>query len=41
MLLWGETVNEKELKESHGNLYHIHFFQYYRQKVNGLDYPLV
>lgn len=41
MLLWGEIKNEKELKESTGNLYHIHFFQYYHQKLKRMGYPLV
>jgi len=41
MLLWGKVVNEKTLSPSSGNLYHIHFLQYYHQKLKGLDYPLV
>ena len=33
MLLWGEIVNEKILRQSSGNLYHIHFLLYYHQKL--------
>jgi hypothetical protein len=40
MLLWGEIVNEKILRESSGNLYHIHFLLYYHQKLKGANYPL-
>ena len=41
MLLWGNVINEKKIKEPTGNLYHIHFLLYYHQKLKGLDYPLV
>jgi hypothetical protein len=41
MLLFGEIVNEKILKQTSGNLYHIHFLLYYHQKLKRLDYPLV
>jgi hypothetical protein len=41
MLLWGEIVHEKTLRQSSGNLYHIHFLLYYHQKLKRLDYPLV
>ena len=41
MLLWGEILHEKKLRESSGNLYHIHFLLYYHQKLKAADYPLV
>jgi hypothetical protein len=41
MLLWGEIINEKILRQSPGNLYHIHFLLHYHQKLKRLDYPLV
>jgi hypothetical protein len=41
MMLWGEIVNEKILKQSSGNLYHIHFLLYYHQKLKKEGYPLV
>lgn len=41
MLLWGEIINEKTLKQSPGNLYHIHFLLYYHQKLKRTDYRLV
>jgi hypothetical protein len=41
MLLWGEVVNEKTLKPSSGNLYHVHFLLYYHQKLKKAGYPLV
>lgn len=41
MLLWGEIVNEKTLRQSSGNLYHIHFLLYYHQKIKRSYYPLV
>ncbi|MEP6950891.1 MAG: hypothetical protein ABI863_16515 [Ginsengibacter sp.] len=41
MLLWGEIINGKTLKQSSGNLYHIHFLLYYYQKLKRVDYPVV
>ena len=41
MLLWGEILHEKKLRESSGNLYHIHFLLYYHQKLKAADYLLV
>ena len=38
MLLWGESVNKKEIKPSSGHLFHIHFLLYLRQKKNGFNY---
>jgi hypothetical protein len=41
MLLWGKMLNEKELKASSENLYHIHFLLFYHQKLRRSEYPLV
>ncbi len=41
MMLWGEIVNEKILKQPSNNLYHIHFLLYLKQKSEGSNYPLV
>ncbi|MEO8764211.1 MAG: hypothetical protein ABI416_07985 [Ginsengibacter sp.] len=41
MLLWGEVLTEKILQPSRGNLYHIHFLLYHRQKLKNVTYPLV
>jgi hypothetical protein len=41
MLLWGKIVNGKTLKQSPGNLYHIHFLLYYHQKLKRSGYTLV
>jgi hypothetical protein len=41
MLLWGEVVNEKELRSFDGHLYHIPFFLYLHQKKKGQNYQLV
>jgi len=41
MLLWGEVVNEKELRRFDGHLYHIPFFLYLHQKKKGRSYQLV
>ena len=41
MLLWGEVMNEEKISAPTGNLYHIHFLQYFHQKRNGFNYPLV
>ncbi len=41
MMLWGEIANEKMLRQSSGNLYHIHFLLYYHQKLKKESYPLV
>ena len=41
MLLWGEILYEKKIRESPGNLYHLHFLLQYHQKLKGTDYPIV
>ena len=41
MLLWGKVMNEKKIKPSTGNLFHIHFLQYLHQKRKGNNYPLI
>jgi len=41
MMLLGEITNEKILKKSSGNLFHIHFFLFHRQKLRKESYPLV
>jgi hypothetical protein len=41
MLLWGEEINEKLLRNTHGHLFHIHFLHYLHQKKRGFDYPLI
>src|SRR5579862_1537899 len=41
MLLWGDIVYEHRLKESSGNLYHIHFLEWLCQRNKGKFYPLV
>jgi len=38
MLLWGESVNEKEVQASSGHLFHIHFLLYLHQKRKGFGY---
>ena len=41
MMLWGEIINEKTLKQPSDNLYHIHFLLYYHQKLKKQDYRVV
>jgi hypothetical protein len=41
MLLWGEVVNNRDLSESHGHLFHIHFLHYLHQIRGGRIYKLV
>jgi len=41
MLLWGEVLDECQLKASAGNLYHIHYLLYLHHKRAGGGYPLV
>ncbi len=41
MLLWGEVVNERELRSFDGNLYHISFFLYLHQKKKLKNYQLL
>lgn len=41
MMLWGEIVNEKILKQPSNNLYHIHFLLYLKLKSGVCNYPLV
>jgi hypothetical protein len=41
MLLWGEEINEKYIREPQGHLFHIHFLHYLHQKKIGLEYPLI
>ena len=41
MLLWGEEINEKQLNEDAGHLFHIHFLYYLHQQRKGIAYPLV
>jgi hypothetical protein len=40
MLLWGEIINEKTLKQPSDNLYHIHFLLYYHHKLKRQEYRL-
>lgn len=40
MMLWGEIVHEKILKQPSDNLYHIHFLLYYYQKLKKQEYHL-
>jgi len=41
MMLWGEIINEKTLKQPSDNLYHIHFLLYYHQKLKKQNYRVV
>jgi hypothetical protein len=41
MMLWGEIINKKTLKQPSDNLYHIHFLLYYHQKLKKQDYRVV
>jgi flavin reductase (DIM6/NTAB) family NADH-FMN oxidoreductase RutF len=41
MLIWGEVINQKILKNHASHLYHIHFLLYLHQKKKGFSYQLV